>query len=84
MKYIKEIPGNDFEKALSLTLDQAIKIRSAIEKAYAQEWHIEGPNIDQINAIVAPVLETPEEAFYAATVIISDVYGAIMEHNFKP
>lgn len=45
MKYIKEIPGNDFEKALSLTPDQVIKIRSAIEKAYAQEWHIEGPKL---------------------------------------
>lgn len=75
MKYTKEL--NDFEKALSLNNDQVERIKSAIERAYNQEWHEAGPNVDQIYAMVAPVLETPEEAFYAASVILSDVFSAM-------
>lgn len=75
MKYTKEI--NDFEKALSLNKDQVTRIKNAIAKAYNQEWHQDGPNIDQINAIVAPYIKTQEEAFYAATVLVSDVLNAI-------
>lgn len=78
MKYIKDIQSKDFAKALSLTNDQVIRIKNAIAKAYNQEWDHEGPNIDQINAIVAPYIKTQEEAFYAATVIFSDVFGALM------
>ncbi len=74
MKYTKEL--NDFEKALSLNAEQSNRIRNVIQEAYHQEWHIAGPNIDQINNLVAPHLKTPEEAFYAATIIISDVIEA--------
>jgi hypothetical protein len=77
MKYTKEV--NDFEKALGLGNIQATRIRDAIQKAYSQEWHMDGANVDQINALVAPELHTPEEAFYAATVILSDVFGAMWE-----
>jgi hypothetical protein len=75
MTYKKE--ANDFEKALSLDSDQVVRIKIAIEKAYDQAWHKDGPNIDQINNAVAQHIHTPEEAFYAATVIVSDVVGAL-------
>lgn len=78
MIYRKEIQSNDFGKALSLDKAQVVRIKNAIEKAYHQEWHKEGPNVDQINALVAPYIKTQEEAFYAATVILTDVFGTMM------
>jgi hypothetical protein len=78
MKYTKEL--NDFEKALDLDKKQVKRLQDAISKAYGQEkWHPDGPNIDQINAMVAPYIKSQEEAFYAATVIISDVYNVLKE-----
>jgi hypothetical protein len=77
MHYKKEIQGQDFSKALALDKDQVTRIENAIEKEYNQHWHRDGPNIDQINAIVAPYIKTQEEAFYAATTILSDVFGAM-------
>lgn len=71
MKYIKEV--NDFEKALSINETQAEFIKSVIQKAYNQECHKDGPNVDQINALVAPHINTPEEAFYAGQIIMLDV-----------
>jgi hypothetical protein len=62
-----------------LDRSQVIRLKGAIKKAYDQEWHKEGPNVDQINAFVAPYIKTPEEAFYVATVIVSDVMGAMNE-----
>lgn len=75
MEYTKEI--NDFEKALHLDKSQIKRLKGAIEKAYAQEWHPEGPNIDQMNALVAPYIKTQEEAFYVATVMVTDVLSRI-------
>lgn len=75
MNYKKEI--NDFEKALSLDKSQVIRLKNAIAKGYDQSWHADGPNIDQINAFVAPYIKTQEEAFYAATVILTDVFAAM-------
>jgi hypothetical protein len=77
MNYKKEV--NDFEKALSLDKGQALRLKSAIAKAYDQAWHKDGPNVDQINAFVAPHIESQEEAFFVATVIMSDVFGAMSE-----
>lgn len=77
MKYQKEINSKEFGEALSLDKAQIKRIKGAIEKAYLQEWHPDGPNIDQINFIVAPYIKTQEEAFYAATIILSDVFGAM-------
>jgi hypothetical protein len=79
MIYRKEL--NDFATALCLTKSQVIRINKEIAKAYDQKWHKDGPNIDQINAVVAPHLNTPEEAFYAATTILTDVMSAL---NMKP
>jgi hypothetical protein len=78
MNYKKEIKSKDFALALSLEKYQVTRIKNAIQKAYDQQWHNDGPNIDQINAIVAPYIKTQEEAFYAATVILTDVFGAMM------
>jgi len=75
MKYIKEL--NNFEKALGLDKEQVKRLKSGIQKAYDQTWHSEGPNVDQINAVVAPYIKTQEEAFYVAQVVLSDVFGAL-------
>lgn len=75
MNYIKEL--NDFEKALSLNEDQVKRIKTAILKSYEQNWHTLGPNIDQINNAVAPFILTPEEGFFAASCIMSDVFQAM-------
>lgn len=75
MEYRKEL--NDFEKALSLDKGQVTRLKSAIQKAYDQNWHPDGPNVDQINAFVAPYIESQEEAFYVATVILTDVFGSM-------
>lgn len=77
MNYKKEV--NDFEKALSLDKGQALRLKSVISKAYDQAWHKDGPNVDQINAFVAPYIENQEEAFFVATVIMSDVLGAMLK-----
>lgn len=76
MKYKKEL--NDFEKACGLNHSQVQRIKMMLEKAYNQHWHPDGPNIDQINAFIAPFLHTPEEAFYAAQIIMTDMMGQIM------
>lgn len=81
MKYTKEL--NDFEKALSLESNQAERLRTVIMEAYDQTWHKDGPNVDQIYASVAPHIHTPEEAFYAASVILTDVFGAITTSKGK-
>lgn len=81
MKYRKEHPSKEIEKALDLEKHQVTRLKDAIAKAYDQEWHPEGPNIDQINAFVAPYIKTQEEAFYAASVIMSDVLGAMIESH---
>lgn len=83
MKYTKEIDSKDFAEALALDKSQSTRLKNAIAKAYAQEWHKDGPNIDQINHLVAPYIKTQEEAFYAATTILSDVFGAMMLENFN-
>lgn len=75
MTYRKEV--NDLERALALDKSQVTRLKSAIKKAYDQEWHPLGPNIDQINAVVAPYIKTQEEAFYVATVILTDVFGSM-------
>lgn len=77
MIYIKEIPTQRIEDALVLREDRADRIRSVIHSAYQQSWHKDGPNIDQINAFVAPELRTAEEAFYACSVIMTDVFAAM-------
>lgn len=79
MKY--RVETNDFEKALGITKTQEKRLKDAISKAYDQEWHKSGPNIDQINAFVAPYIKSEEEAFYVATIIVGDVVGAINQYN---
>lgn len=79
MIYIKEIPTQRIEDALVLNEDRADKIKQVIGRAYKQHWHKKGPNLDQINAFVAPELRTAEEAFFACSVIMTDLMGTIIE-----
>jgi len=74
---------NDFEKALGISKDQEKRLKGAIEKAYNQNWHKYGANIDQINLFVAPYIKSQEEAYYVATIIITDVVGALNEAVIK-
>ncbi len=77
MKYTAQL--NDFEKALSLSDKQVERLNGVIQKAYEQVW-TDSPNIDEINFMVAPYIKTPEEGYYVASVIMSDV---IMSLNNK-
>lgn len=81
MKYRSET--NDFEKALYIDKQAEKRLKDAIKKAYSQNWHAEGANIDQINAFMAPYIRSQEEAFYVATIIVTDVVGAINESALK-
>lgn len=81
MNYKKEI--NDFEKALSLDKSQVSRLKNAISKAYDQNWHKDGPNVDQINAFVAPYIKSQEEAYYTAMVISYDIMSAIESFQAK-
>lgn len=81
MKYTKEIKSKDFAKALGLDKNQVVRLKDAIEKAYDQDWHKDGPNIDQVNAFVAPYIKTQEEAFFTAATILSDVFGAMTNYT---
>lgn len=75
MKYTKEHPSQEIEKALGLDASQLKRLQNAIKKSYDQEWHKEGPNVDQMYAVVAPYIKSQEEAFYVANVILTDVFG---------
>lgn len=75
MNYIKEL--NSIEKALSIDESNSIRIKNMIRLSYDQSWHKDGPNVDQITAFIAPHLTTQEEAFYAATILLSDVFHAM-------
>lgn len=77
MKYKAEHPSRDLEKALDLDSAQVKRLIGAIQKAYRQEWNIEGPNIDQIYGKVAPYIKTQEEAFFVANTVLTDVFGAM-------
>lgn len=79
MKYHKEHPSKDVGKALGLDPERIEKLKYWIMKAYDQHWHTHGPNIDQINYAIAPHIQTPEEAFFVAGVIFTDVHGAMMK-----
>lgn len=80
MKYRKNLPTRYFAKALYLEKSQVKRLHDAIKKAYDEVYnHPLGPNIDNINALVAPYIKTQEESFYAAQIILSDVVGAMQE-----
>lgn len=72
MRYIKN--AFDLEKALGLSGGQVTRIKQAIAIAY-HSLPDKDFSIDEVNDIVAPHLLTPEEAFYAASTIITDVIG---------
>lgn len=76
MKYKEK--ASEIEKALGLEKYQIDRIKNAIVKAY-HEVPEEEASVDAINAFVAPYIKTPEEAFYAASVILTDVFGAMKE-----
>ena len=83
MKYTKELKSQDFAEALGLDKAQVKRLTDALEKAYDQNWHPDGPNVDQINAFVAPYIKTQEEAYWVATTIITDIHGAMMSLMMK-
>lgn len=81
MKYKANHPTQKIENALGLDNSQVKRLKNAIQKAYHSEWGDNGVNIDEINALVAPYIKTQEEAFYAASVILTDIWGAMEEYR---
>lgn len=75
MKYKKDHPSKDIALALGLDKSQVKRIKEACAKAY-HSVSIEDFSIDAINSMVAPYIKSQEEAFYAASVIITDVLEA--------
>jgi succinyl-CoA synthetase beta subunit len=73
MNYIKN--AQSLEKALGLSKEQETRLKQVIGNAY-HSLPDKDFNIDEVNALVAPHIMTPSEAFYAASVIITDVIGA--------
>lgn len=84
MKYRKDLPSQDIEQALCLEKSQVARLKGAIAKAYNEVPTTHGFNVDNINAIVAPYIKTPEEAFYAASVILTDIFGAMEQTGARP
>lgn len=84
MKYRKDLPSQKMEHALGLEKHQVERLKNAIAKAYKEVPTTYGWNVDNINSIVAPYIKTPEEAFYAATVILTDVFGMMMQTGERP
>ncbi len=79
MKYKENDPSQDVTKALGLDKRQVARIDGQIAHAYS----ICDNRIDSINALVAPYLKTPEEAFYAGQRIIGDILGIMLEKNLS-
>ena len=79
MIYHKE--QNDFAKACNINHLQLAFLKEKLAKAYDQHWHPDGPNVDQINAFIAPAINTPEEAFFVAQVIMTDVFGTMLSRK---
>ncbi len=84
MKYKKDILSHEIDKALGLEKSQIVRIKNAIQKAYDEVPTQHGFNVDNINAIVAPYIKTPEEAFYACTIILTDIMGVMLETGARP
>lgn len=70
MIYIKH--SRDFAMSLMLTPDDERRLKSIIAKAY-HSIPDRDFSIDEVNALVAPEIGTPEEAYYVAQTIISDI-----------
>lgn len=77
MRYNKSL--DNFPNALGLSSQQVKRLRAVIEKAKANDLacNVRTPDIDHINAFVAPYIDTPEEGFYAGLVIMVDVLSAL-------
>lgn len=70
MNYTVNHPSKDFVQALGLSADQISKIDNAVHVALNAGCE----TMDQVIGSISGSIDTPEEAFYAATII-----NAIME-----
>jgi hypothetical protein len=84
MKYRKDLPSQSIEQALGLEKTQIERLKNAILKAYDNVPVSNGWNVDNINALVAPYIKTTEEAFYAASVILTDLMGVMLDTGARP
>lgn len=80
MIYIKH--SRDFAMSLMLTPDDERRLKAIIAKAY-HSIPDRDFSIDEINALVAPEIKTPEEAYYIAQTIICDILEANKIHGSK-
>lgn len=84
MYYKKNLKEQDFPRALGLEKSQVKRIDDAIAKAYKEVDTTHGWNVDNINAIVAPYIKSQEEAYYACTTILMQLFAVMMETGARP
>lgn len=75
MKYTVNHPKQDFARALHLDTKAEKRLRSAISKAYNNAPADAKGNVsfDDFIGIVAPYIHTPEESFFAAITMFSEI-----------
>lgn len=84
MNYTPNAPdGTPLEINLGLSQDQVKKVQQSVQKAYDELYANGKPDFSthEVFGMIAPVLETPEEAFYAATVVWTDLIGHGIGHQ---
>ncbi len=81
MKYIHK--AQDLGKALGIPPTHQTALQLLVHKAYDQlrDSPAEDISIDDINAIIAPAIETPEEAFFVCSMILSDIFEGLMNQK---
>lgn len=81
MKYIKNIPTQNLADALMIPSARVKAIDKLINKAVENAPSM--MNADDVNAEIAPHINTPEEAFYAASIIVAYcAMGHIQSQSF--
>lgn len=76
MKYKENHPSQHIAIALGLEKKTTLRLLSAIQKAYKEANAI---NFDGFIGFVAPYIKTPEEAFFVAITMASQVDAAFSE-----
>lgn len=89
MKYISKEKSHQIDKALGLTEKEVERLRGVISDAYKSAGSQTQPlTVDELNAYCAPHINTPEEAYFVASVILSDVFGTMIhvlrQNQLKP
>lgn len=85
MKYTAKHPSNDLAEALELSKEQRERIVVDITKAFNETVpdNLDTISIDDYVGFIAPYIQSQEEAFYAAVVLIGTVQNAVAQYYSK-